>query len=321
MSPTEPSSTRLPHAGSWRANARLLACAWLSVAGAHSLAAQTLDDGIMLAPHQLRTSVMYGREQWDQYWEGALKRTNGNVGTVTTRTISWMGAYGLTNRVSLVATLPYVRTEASQGVLSGMQGRQDLTVAVKYRLLQTTVAGRAALRVLAVGGLASPTSDYTPDFLPLSIGLHDRRALARAGVYARDRTGWFLDAWGGHVWRSNVRLDRTAYYTNGQLIESSEVAMPDLFNYSASVGFQRGPLCIPVGISAQRTLGGGDIRRQDMPFVSNRMDFTRVHAEVMYFLPMLPSVQVGLGAEHTLHGRNVGQSTMLTAGFTHVLHL
>lgn len=293
----------------------------LLLASAPPLAAQALDDGVMVPPHQLRTSVRYASEQWTQYWEGDVKRSNGNIGTLTTRTAAWTGAYGVTDRVSLVASLPYVWTEASQGVLSGMQGRQDLTVAVKYRVVQRPLAERASLRALLVAGLGTPTSDYTPDFQPLSIGLHDRRALARAGVYVKDRTGVFFDGWVGHVWRANVRIDRPAYYTNGQLIESSDVAMPDVFNYSANIGFQRGPLCIPVGITAQRTLGGGDIRRQDMPFVSNRMNFTKANAQLLYNLPMLPSLQLELGAAHTIRGRNVGQSTMFSVGLTHILHL
>lgn len=295
---------------------RLLAL--LLVAGVRSAAGQTLDDGVMVSPHQLRTTVTYGRERWDQYWEGSVKRSNDNIGTVTTRTATWMGAYGLSNRASLVASLPYVWTAASQGVLHGMQGRQDLTVAVKYRLAEMSVAERVAVRVMALGGVGTPTSDYTPDFLPLSIGLHDRHALARAGVYAKDRTGLFFDGWAGHVWRGTVQLDRPAYFTNGQLVESHDVAMPDVATSSASVGVQRGRLCLPVGISIQRTLGGGDIRRQDMPFVSNRMDFTKAHAEVMYVLPRLSSIQLELGAARTLSGRNVGESTSFTAGVTHI---
>ena len=295
-----------------------LAVAVLLVAGVRPAAGQTLDDGVMIAPHQLRSTVTYGRETWDQYWEGTVKRSNGNIGTITTRSATWMGAYGLTRRASLLATLPYVWTEASQGVLRGMQGRQDLTVAVKYRLAEMSLAERLAVRVLAVGGVGSPTSDYTPDFLPLSIGLHDRQALARAGVYAKDRTGLFLDGWAGHVWRGSVQLDRPAYYTNGQLVESHDVAMPEVSTYSASVGFQRGRLCLPVGISAQRTLGGGDIRRQDAPFVSNRMDFTKAHAELMYILPTAPSIQVELGLARTLRGRNVGEGTSFTFGVTHI---
>ena len=61
--------------------------------------------------------------------------------------------------------------------------------------------------------------------------------------------------------------------------------MPDVAVYRATFGWQREAWCIPVGITAQRTLGGGDIRRQDMPFVSNRMNFTAAHAELMYLPP------------------------------------
>jgi len=301
--------------------ARLLLAAGFVSLAAPRLGAQTLDDGVMVSPHQLRTTVMFGREQWDQYWEGTLKRSNDNIGTLTTRTMSWMGAYGLSKNVSLVATLPYVWTKSSEGVLSSMQGRQDLTVAVKYRAVQTKFANGVTARVLAVGGVGAPTSNYTPDFLPLSIGMHDRQAFVRGGLYLINHRGFFFDGWGGHVWRSNVTLDRPAYYTNGQLIESNEVDMPNVANYTASVGYNKGAWCIPVGIDGQRTLGGGDIRRQDMPFVSNRMNLTEAHAEVMYYLPMLPSIQLGVGAAHVLAGRNVGQSTKLSFGVTHVVHL
>ena len=68
-----------------------------------------------------------------------------------------------------------------------------------------------------------------------------------------------------------------------------------------------------------RTLGGGDIRRQDMPFVSNRMDFVRLGGGAMYELPKNFSVQ--LGAAQVLSGRNVGQSTTFTTGLMYALHL
>jgi hypothetical protein len=52
-----------------------------------------------------------------------------------------------------------------------------------------------------------------------------------------------------------------------------------------------------------------------MPFVSNRMNFTKVDAFVMYALnvPKVPAMR--LGASRTLSGRNVGQSTTVTGGF------
>jgi len=81
-----------------------------------------------------------------------------------------------------------------------------------------------------------------------------------------------------------------------------------------SAGYQRGRLCIPVSLSQQRTLGGGDIRRQDMPFVSNRMNFVKLGALVMYR-------GIRLGTSRILSGRNVGQATTLTGGLFYTFHL
>jgi hypothetical protein len=280
------------------------------------LRGQTLDDGLTIPRGQLRLTAAYGRERWDQYWEGTLRRDNENIGTLTTQSVTWSAGYGLTSRVSLLASLPHVRTEASAGVLHSMRGWQDLAVAAKVGLLETRIARRATLGTALLAGVAVPTSDYTPDFLPLSIGLGARRATTRGTVHLRDRTGFFAEGAAGHSWRSTVHLDRPAYYTDGRLVLSDEVAMPDVFDYAVGGGFQRGRLCLPVMLVGQRTLGGGDIRRQDMPFASNRMDFLRVQARAMYAVPRLDGIQLELGAARTLTGRNVGQSTALSAGVT-----
>ena len=302
--------------------ARGIAGAALAVAAAApSLSAQNLQDAEMLRPREVHASAMYGSESWSEYWEGSLKRSNGNVGSVTTRSIAAHLGYGVNERLTVIAGLPYVWTEASQGVLHGMRGWQDLTLLAKYRIANPLVAGRARLKLLAVAGASTPTSDYTPDFLPMSIGLHSKSATTRLAAHLQDRTGWFVDGYGERLWRSNVTLDRSAYFTDGQYFETNEVAMPDVAKYRGTVGWQRGAWCIPVGVTSQHTLGGGDIRRQDMPFVSNRMNFTTVHAEVMYFLPGVSNLRLDLGAAHTLSGRNVGQSTSFMTGFTYALHL
>ena len=293
----------------------------LVVAGPRAAAAQSLEDAELLQRHEVHATVTYGSDSWNEYWEGTLRRSNGNVGTVTTRSIAVSGGVGVTDRLTVMGMLPYVWTEASQGVLHGMSGRQDLTLLAKYRLANPQIAGRARLKVLAVGGVSTPTSDYTPDFLPMSIGLHSKSVMARLAAHLQDRTGWFVDGYAERMWRSNVTLDRAAYYTDGQYLESNQVSMPDVAMYRGSVGWQRGAWCIPVGLSAQRTLGGGDIRRQDMPFVSNRMNATMAHAELMYFLPGMNNLRLDLGVAHTLNGRNVGRSTSFMTGFTYALHL
>jgi hypothetical protein len=72
-------------------------------------------------------------------------------------------------------------------------------------------------------------------------------------------------------------------------------------------------------LTQQRTLGGGDIRRQDMPFVSNRMDFVRLEGLVMYAVPA-PQLGIRLGMSRIVSGRNVGQSTTLSGGLFHTFH-
>ena len=293
----------------------------LSLLGARVTPAKTLEDAELLQRREVHATVMFGSDAWSEYWEGTLRRSNGNVGTVTTRSVALNAGVGVTERLTVIGALPYVWTEASQGVLHGMRGRQDFTLLAKYRVANPRIAGRARLKVLAVGALSTPTSDYTPDFQPMSIGLHSKSASARLAAHLQDRSGWFVDGYAERIWRANVTLDRSGYFTDGQYYETNEVAMPDVAKYRGTLGWQRGPWCIPVGLTAQRTLGGGDIRRQDMPFVSNRMNATMAHAELMYFLPGVSNLRLDLGAAHTITGRNVGRSTSFMTGLTYALHL
>jgi hypothetical protein len=281
---------------------------------AASLPAQTIDDGLLLPRRALGTGFLYAHDSWTRYWEGSLTRDNGNIGTLTTQSVTWVAGYGVTDRLSVMAMVPYVWTRASQGPLQGMGGVQDLTLAAKYQLLTTPLTDRGTLRAMVVGAAGIPASNYTPDFLPLSIGLASRWFSGRFTLNFQAHEGWFLNGSAAYTWRTKVTLDRPAYYTAGQLYMSDEVAMPDMFDYTVSAGYQHGRLCVPISLSQQRTLGGGDIRRQDMPFVSNRMDFVKAAGLVMYR-------GMSLGASRIVSGRNVGQATTLTGGLFHTFHL
>ncbi len=282
---------------------------------ASRLAAQTIDDGFLMSKTVLTTGVMYSYDSWDEYWEGSRKRDNENIGTLTTRTAMLASHYGLTDQLTLVAMLPYVWTRSSQGTLHGLEGFQDLTVAAKYRLLATPFTSRGTLAAFVGAAVGVPLSDYTPDFQPLSIGSASRRFSGRFTLAFETPDAWFVSGSAAHTWRNKVTLDRAAYYTDGQLYLTDEVRMPRVFDYRLSAGYRKGRLYVPISFIEQRTLGGGDIRRQDMPFVSNRMNFTKVDAFVMYALniPKVPAMR--LGATRTLSGRNVGQSTTVTGGF------
>jgi hypothetical protein len=291
----------------------------LLVLGASSAAAQTTDDGLMMPKGMLSAGVLYTRDSWDQYWEGTLKRKNENIGTLTQQSLTWIGGYGVTDRLSLMAALPYVWTHASQGVLHDLSGIQDLTLAAKYRLLTTEPTSRGAFSAFVVATTAVPVGDYTPDFFPLSIGTGGGRASGRLTLSFQSTSAWFVNASSAYTWCSNVKLNRNSYYTDGQLYLTNEVAMPNVLDYTLSAGVNRGRWRIPLSLVQQRMLGGDDIRRQDMPFVSNRMNFVKLGGGLMYALPKNLSIQVS--AAHVLSGRNVGQSTTFTSGLFYAHHL
>jgi len=83
------------------------------------------------------------------------------------------------------------------------------------------------------------------------------------------------------------------------------------FDYVVSAGYLKHGLNTEFSFRQQRMQSGGDIRRQDMPFVSNRMNFSQVGAMALYAIPKLRRMEVKFAFAYTVDGRNVGQGTTL----------
>lgn len=293
----------------------------LTAALAGSARAQTIDDGVMMAKGELFTGDVYTHDAWDHYWEGGLKRDNGNIGTLTTQSHTFLAVYGLTGRLNILGNVPYIWTEASQGVLHGMNGVQDLSIAAKYSLIERERSPVGALRVLGVVAAAVPLTDYTPDFLPLSIGSASKRVSFRGTASMQGEDGVFVDASAAWTWRSDVELDRPYYFTNDQLYLTSNVVLPPVVDWELMGGF-RGPRIMAAATVMQQYMpSGGDIRRQDAPFVSNRMNALRVGGVVMCPLPKLAPLSVRVSYASTVLGRNVGQSDTVSVGLMYRFHL
>jgi len=278
-----------------------------------SVCGQTLTDGLMMPKKNLCTGFMYTHDQWTDYWEGELKRDNGNIGKVTTQSIMWVGNYGITNKVNVIAMLPYIKTKASMGTLQGMEGVQDLSVGVKYNFFKKKFE-KSAFNTFVVLNFSTPLSDYTPDFVPLSIGTQTTNLTYRLTAYFKMEQGWFVNASGGYTWRSNTTLDRPSYFNGNEFFISDEVKMPNVFDLFVSLGYLKNGLQVELNYIQQNTLGGGDIRRQDMPFVSNRMNAIKVGALVMYYLPKPKHLALRASTAVTVDGRNMGQSTTFMGG-------
>lgn len=208
-------------------------------------------------------------------------------------------------------TAPYVTTNASAGTLKGQSGLQDFTLSLKWLALQQKI-GKGKLTLFAIISGSVPMSNYEPDFDPVSIGLHSTSAMARGLIDYK--YGWFfVNGSAQYIQRSNITLDRNSYYTTG-LIYSNRVYMPNANNYMFSTGYNSVHLHVEGMFSQSTTLGGFDIRKNDMPFPSNRMNYTLAGGLVKYSFDKVAGLELTAGGNYVLTGRNVGQSTTWYGG-------
>ena len=277
---------------------------------------QTDIDGLMMEKNAFCVGPMAGYSSWKNYWEGELKRTNENMGTVSTTMYSVMGNYGITNKINVLFGLPYIKTKASAGQLKGLKGLQDLSLWIKWKAF-TQKMGTGRLSAFAIAGYSFPVSDYVADFLPMSIGLRSK-SLSVRGMLDYQRGAWFGTVSGTYVRRSNIKIDRTSYYTT-EMHYTNEVKMPDAASANIRFGYRnRGLIAEAVG-DTWVTLGGFDITRNNMPFPSNKMNATRVGFNFKYDMPFHPMLSLTGNAFTTVAGRNVGQASGFNAGIFYVL--
>jgi hypothetical protein len=281
-----------------------------------SVSAQTDIDGIMMAKNNFCSGLMYSHSSWSNYWEGTLKRNNANLGTVSSSMLAWMGNYGVSDKLNVLFGLPYISNKASAGTLHGMKGLQDLSLWVKWMPLEKEW-GSQTFSLYAIGGVSLPVSDYTPDLLPMSIGLRSKTISLRA-MADYQLGSWFATASATYVIRDKVTLDRELYYTT-QLHSSNEVAMPDASSINVRAGYRTGRMIAEAIWSNWRTLGGFDMTRNNMPFVSNRMNASMLGLNIKYNVKAVSGLSLIANGGITLSGRNMGQASSIGGGVFYII--
>ena len=282
----------------------------------HTASAQTDIDGIMMQHNYFCVGATAGYSSWKNYWEGTNKRDNANLGTVSTRTAMVMGNFGVTDKLNLLFGLPYVKTRASAGSLKGQQGLQDLSLFVKWVAKEKAI-GKGNLKGVLIGGYSTPVSNYSADLLPLSIGLQSKTAMLR--LMADYEIGnWFATASGTYNFRSNVTLDKNTYYTT-EMHYTNEVKMPDATYVNLRAGYRSSTWIIEAIADKWTTKGGFDITKNNMPFVSNRMNATRLGVHIKYDSDFVNGLSFVADVNTTVAGRNVGQSTSYGGGIFYIL--
>lgn len=282
------------------------------------MSAQTEIDGIMMSKNNFCVGSIYQYSSWNQYWEGSFKRENLNLGTVSTQSFGIMGNYGITDKLNILFNLPYVETKASAGTMEGQKGMQDLSVTVKYMPLEKTT-GNATYSLYALGSFSTPVSNYSADYLPLSIGLQSRTAALR--LMGDFQLGNFFSTLSGaYVKRANINIDRNAYLTN-EIHYTNEVNMPDVISVNFRAGYRSSRLIAEFVIDNWVTQSGGfDITTNNMPFPSNTMNALKYGVNSKYTFKKIPQLSLLGGYNYVIEGRNVGKSDTFYGGLFYVIN-
>ena len=277
--------------------------------------AQTDIDGLMMQKNFFCVGPTVGKSSWKNYWEGTFKRDNANLGTVSATNAMIMGNYGVTDKLNLLFGLPYIKTKASAGQLAGQKGLQDLSLFVKW-VAKEKMIGKGSLKGILIGGYSTPVSDYTADLLPLSIGLHSQTAMARLMI-DYEIGNWFATVSGTYNFRNNVKLDRNSYYTT-EMHYTNEVKMPDATYFNVRAGYRSSTWIIEAIADQWTTIHGFDITKNNMPFISNKMNATKLGIHIKYDTDFVNGLSFVADAATTVAGRNVGQSTSFGGGIFYI---
>lgn len=295
---------------------RLLIPALLLLVFASQTQAQTDEDAIMMTKNNFCIGATYMRSSWDHYWEGTFKRNNKNIGTMSTQMIGLMGTYGVSKKFNVLINAPYVSTHVTAGTLHDQHGIQDLTLWLKWLALEQNV-GNGVLSLYALGGGSIPLTNYIADYLPLAIGLHSKTLSGRLMVdYQLGK--FFTTLSGSYTWRDNIKIDRPSYYTT-EMHFTNEVEMPNMTLFNLRAGYRSERWILEAVATKMTTIGGFDIRKNDMPFPSNKMNATMVGAHFKYNFKKVDGLSLTGGGNYTVAGRNVGQATAFDIGVFYIL--
>lgn len=285
-----------------------------------ALFGQTFSDAVMMKKNEICFAFMYDQSQWDQYWEGTNLISNENIGTFTRSTYMGMVAYGITDKFNVLLSAPYVSTKSDGGQLAGVQGFQDVNVAVKYEIIKKDF-GKHRVLALAVAQFGTPMSNYLSDYMPYSLGLGTQQFTARAiGQYEFNKM-IYVRASAAYVWRGQTEVERPYYYNNGSYY-TTFMDVPNAIDFQAILGgwALKHNLRLEASYTILNSVDGDDIRTWNMPQPTNKMEATQAGFFAQYYLQSIaPLKGFSLMASYNqvLDGRNVGKATSFGGGITY----
>lgn len=254
-------------------------------------AARGLDlNGFLPRAGEGAAALSFTAETYDHFWRGTRKVQNpAGLGEVDTDSLSLWLRWGLSDRLSVVANLPYVdvTTDGTEGFEDS--GLGDLEALLLLRALERS-SGAWHHRLVAGAGVRTPASDYEGD-APVSLGDDSTDALLRL-VYQLERGGFYLSQQLGFDARGDD--------------------VPDAFPLYTETGYTWGRLTGSGFLSVLFADDGTDIGNPGFTFPSNQEEYTRIGGKL--FARLTERLGASLAVFTTLDGRNTGETTGVSAG-------
>jgi len=281
------------------------------------LKAQTPSDALMMKKSELCIAALYQHDTWDQYWEGTLLRENLNIGTLTRTNIMPMIAYGISDRLNVILSLPYVSTSASGGQMAGVSGFQDISIFAKYKIVNLE-KNSSSFQTFGTVGYSLPVTSYLSDYMPLNLGLGTNELSARVIMKYEHKSGLYLRGSFAYLYRTTTEAERDYYYAD-KGIYTSTMDVPNTTTVDGALGawlFDRS-IQFEVGAVKNTAQSGDDIRRQNAPQPTNKMNMSHVNVYLRFFPNFFKGFTIITGYTQVLEGRNIGKSNILTGGLTY----
>lgn len=247
-------------------------------------------DGFLPKPGEGTAAVSVTAESYERFWAGSETVTEPALGTVATRTLSVWLRYGVSDRIALVADVPFVERRAEAEPAMRQRSLQDARLLAKVRLLER---GRKRLRhrFLVAGGVSAPAASYDPD-LPVAVGDGTTDVLLRL-VYQLELPRGYLLQTGGVDVRSG--------------------GAPDGLVLRTEAGWKAGPTTLSLFHELYAARSGSDIGDPGATFPTNREELQRAGLRLLAPLGQ-PSWALSAAAFTTLDGRNTGDAAGLSLG-------
>jgi hypothetical protein len=278
--------------------------------------AQMPDDGWTMRKGELCLVVDYMHGSFTEYWEGKRLRENLNLGEFTSKMVMPMVGYGITDRLTAFAGVPYIENSSDAGTMTGKKGWQDLALELKY-LFFNKANGKWNNKIFGTAGFSFPVTNYPPDFLPYSIGLGSTNLETRVIGHFVYTDKWFSTIQTGYIFRSNITVDRQTYYTDVQH-NSDEMTIPNVWDGSIRLGYNVPRFRADIHYNWFDCTSGTDIRRNDMPYPGNEMDMGAIGIMGLLWIPKIDGLAIHASADQVVAGRNVGKSFTWMAGLQYV---